>query len=142
MDANQSPPPPREKTPQPKHKNAHEFARDAHTLLYECFGTDVTRIPGIDVTNGLILYTEVGADLSAWDTDKHFSSWLGLSPNVQSSAGKVKSSESRQVANRAAGVFRMAARAVSRSKSALGAVYRRLKGRIGAPKAMTATPLS
>ena len=52
---------------------------------------------------------------------------------------KRKSSQTRQVANRAATAFRIAAQAVSRSPSALGAFYRRIKARAGAPKAITAT---
>jgi transposase len=40
---------------------------------------------------------------------------------------------------RAATAFRLAARSLSNSKSALGAFYRRLRARIGAPKAITAT---
>jgi len=139
VDSTQTPVPARTKTPQPKAKNAHQFDLDVRTLLYECFGTDVTAIPGINESNGLALFSELGADLGVWETDKRFSSWLGVSPNVQSSAGKVRSSQTRKMANRVAGVFRMAARSVSRSKSALGAFYRRMKARLGAPKAMTAT---
>jgi transposase len=139
VDARQRPVPPRAKTAQPKAKNAHTFDNDVRTLLYECFGTDVTAIPGINESNGLVLFSELGADVSAWETEKRFASWLGLAPNVQSSAGKVKSSETRKMPNRAAEVFRMAARSVARSNSALGAFYRRMKARLGAPKAMTAT---
>lgn len=139
VDANQTPPPPRSKPQQPKRKNQHQFTRDARTLLYECFGIDVTELTGIETTNGLELYTEVGADLSSWATDKHFTSWLGLSPNAQSSGGKLKSSQTRKVTNRAAQIFRMAAKSASRSKTYLGAFYRRMKARLGAPKAMTAT---
>ena len=99
----------------------------------------MTAIPGISETNALVLFSELGPDLSAWKTGKHFGSWLGLAPNVQSSAGRIKSAQTRKMANRAARVFRMAARSLSRSKSALGAFYRRMKARLGAPKAMTAT---
>jgi hypothetical protein len=42
-------------------------------------------------------------------------------------------------ANRAAAVLRMAASSLHHSHSALGAFFRRLKGRLGAPKAITAT---
>lgn len=42
-------------------------------------------------------------------------------------------------AQRAATALRLAARSLSNSKSALGAFYRRLRARIGAPKAITAT---
>jgi transposase len=139
IDANQTPPPPRTKPQQPKRKNQHHFSCDARTLLYECFGTDVTELTGIETTNGLELYTEVGADMSAWATDQHFTSWLGLSPNAHSSGGKMKSSQTRKVTSRAAQIFRLAAKSASRSKTYLGAFYRRMKARIGAPKAMTAT---
>lgn len=140
VDANQMPPPPREKSPQPSHRNDVQFAaHDGRTLLYECFGVDVTRIPGLDVSSALTLFTELGADLRPWPTAKHWASYLGLAPNVQSSAGKVRSSRTRKVASRAAGVFRLAAQAVIRSKTALGACYRRLKARLGGSKALTAT---
>ena len=41
--------------------------------------------------------------------------------------------------NRAATAFRLAAQAVTRSQTALGAFYRRIASRAGAPKAITAT---
>lgn len=41
--------------------------------------------------------------------------------------------------NRAANAFPMAAFSLTHSRSALGAFYRRLRSRLGAPKAMTAT---
>ncbi len=140
VDANQTPPPPREKPPQPPHRNDVQFAaQDGRTLRYECFGVDVTRIPGLDVSSALTLFTELGANRTPWPSDKQFASYLGLAPNVQSSAGKVRSSRTRKVASRAAGVFRLAAQAVIRSKTALGACYRRLKARLGGSKALTAT---
>ncbi len=139
VDANQTPPPPRTKPSQSTRKNAHEFTGDARTILYECFGTDITEITGIDTTNGLVLFTELGADLNAWATEKQFSSWLGLSPNPHASGGKMKSSKTRKVSNPATWAFRMAAKSAAKSKTYLGAFYRRMKARLGAPKAMTAT---
>lgn len=139
IDATQTPPPPPIKPRQPNRKNHHQFTGDARTLLYECFGTDITELTGIETTNGLELYTEVGADMCPWPTDQHFTSWLGLSPNAKSSGGKMKSSQTRKVTSRAAQIFRMAAKSASRSKTYLGAFYRRMKARLGAPKAMTAT---
>ncbi len=62
-----------------------------------------------------------------------------MCPGCRITGGKVKSSQTRQVINRAANAFRLAAQAVSRSKTALGAFYRRIKARAGAPKAITAT---
>ncbi len=66
-------------------------------------------------------------------------SWLGLSPHPQVTGGKVVSSRTRKVVNPAADALRMAAQALSRSDSALGAFYRRLRSRIGPAKANTAT---
>jgi transposase len=139
VDANQTPLPPREKTPPPRRKNAHEFTCDARTLWYACFGTDITGITGLDTTNGRVVYPEVGAELRAWETEKQCTCWLGRSPNTHASGGSVKSSQTRKVSSRASWAFRLAAQAASRSKTYLGAFYRRMKARLGAPKAMTAT---
>jgi transposase len=139
VDASQTPPPPRPKVSRSKRANTMQFSGDGHTLLYEIFGTDVTAIPGLDVTSGCVLYSELGADLNAWKDEKYFVSWLGLSPAERSSAGRVKSNKTKKMNTRASQVFQLAAQSVGRSKTALGAFYRRLKARIGAPKALTAT---
>jgi hypothetical protein len=52
---------------------------------------------------------------------KHFCSWLGLCPGQKITGGNIKSSKTRPVENRAANAFRMAAFALTRSRSALGA---------------------
>ena len=85
------------------------------------------------------ILAEIGTDMSKWQTEKHFASWLGLAPNNKSSAGKVFSRHTRSTSNRAATAFRLAAQAVSRSQNALGAFYRRIKAKHGAPVAITAT---
>ena len=46
---------------------------------------------------------------------------------------------SKPSANRAATALRLAAQGVANSHSALGAYYRRMRARLGAPKAITAT---
>ena len=103
-------------------------------------GVDFTKIPGLDVLSVQTIISEVGVNYTKWPSDKHFASWLGLSPANKITGGKVLSSKTRKVNNRAATAFRMAAFAAGKSKnSALGAFYRRLKSRLGAPKAITAT---
>lgn len=62
-----------------------------------------------------------------------------MCPGSRITGGKVKSSKTRPITNRAATAFRMAAQTLCRSNSALGAYYRRLQSRMGAPKAITAT---
>jgi len=117
--------------------NAPKFDLQGH--LYRMTGRDYTRINGINVLTVHTIISEVGLDISQFPTTKQFSSWLGLCPNPRISAGRIKSSRTRKVVNRAANAFRMAAQAVRRTKSALGAYYRRIQARLGAPKAITAT---
>ncbi len=64
---------------------------------------------------------------------------MGLSPNNKISGGKVLSSKTVKTRNRAKQAFKLAAWGLSNSKSGLAAHYRRLRARIGAPKAINAT---
>ena len=77
--------------------------------------------------------------MTKWPSAKHFASWLGLSPNSRITGGRVMSSKTKPSANRAAAALRLAANALHRSGSALGAFLRRKKAHLGAPKAITAT---
>jgi len=107
--------------------------------LYELLGVDLTQIDGVGVLTASSFLVNAGRDMSPWATEKHFAAWLGLSPNVKQSAGKTRSGPTRQTASALAHALRMAALTISRVDSWLGAYCRRLKGRIGAPKAITAT---
>ena len=107
--------------------------------LQRMSGVDLTQIDGIDSNSALKIIAEIGIDMSRWKSPKHFSSWLGLCPGTKVSGGKILSSRSKQVANRAAATLRMAAFTLFNSKSALGAYLRRQRSRLGAPKAITAT---
>ena len=82
--------------------------------------------------------SEVGLDMSRWNTEAHFASWLGLCPDNRVSGDKVLSKGTRHVVNRAATALRIAATTLLRSQSYLGAQYRRLRSKLGAPKAITA----
>ena len=62
-----------------------------------------------------------------------------LVPMTVKVGDKVLSTKTRKVINRAAVAFRMAAYASGKSHTALGAYYRRLRSRLDAPKAITAT---
>ena len=99
---------------------------------------DLTRIDGIDVMVAQTLLSEVGLDMSRWKTEAHFASWLGLCPDNRISGDKVLGKGTRRVVNRAATALRMAANALIRSRTYLGAQYRRLRTKLGAPKAITA----
>ena len=118
-------------------KNAPRF--DVQGQLYRMTGVDLTRIDGVDAYTALKVISEIGADMTKWPSAKHFASWLGLSPNNRITGGRVMSSKTKASANRAAAALRLAANALHRSNSALGAFLRRKKTHLGAPKAITAT---
>ena len=122
-----------------KKNNTNALRFDASINLYELCGVDLTAIDGMDEHGLLKIIAETGIDMSKWATEHRFSSWLGLSPNNKVSGGKTLSSSSIKTKNRAKQAFKMAAFSLSNSKSGLGAFYRRLRGRIGAPKAINAT---
>jgi transposase len=62
-----------------------------------------------------------------------------FSPSNKISGGKVLSSRTRRSGSRAAALLRLAAVAVGRTDTALGAFYRGLSARVGKAKAVTAT---
>ena len=68
-----------------------------------------------------------------------FCSWLGLCPNWKKTGGRVKSSRTRRGVNRAAQALRLAAQGLHHSRGAVGGFLRRMKGRLGAQAALTAT---
>lgn len=125
-----------------KHNKTRDCIRgevDVRAQLFKLTGVDLFAVSGFGADTLLTLASEVGFDMTAWKTEKHFSSWLSLSPGTNKSGGKVLQSKTKRSANRAAAALRMAASTLARSKSALGAFYRRIKSRAGAPKAITAT---
>lgn len=113
--------------------------RSIEEALQQMSGVDISRINGISTNTALKVIAEIGIDMSRWKTEKHFTSWLGVCPGSKISGGKVLSSATKPVANRAAAALRMAAMTLFNSKSALGAYLRRQRSRLGAPKAITAT---
>ena len=106
--------------------------------LVRISGVDFTRIDGINVMTAQTIISEVGLDMTRWKTESHFASWLGLCPNNAVSGGKVLRRETRKIVNRAATAFRIAASTLRLSDSYLGAQFRRFRGKLGAPKAITA----
>jgi len=120
-----------------KPPTAQEVSLAGH--LKRILGVDLTAIPGLNVLAVLTLLSEIGTDLSKWRHAKAFASWLGLSPNNKVSGQRVLSSRTRQVNNRAATILRLAAVAVGKTDTPLGAFYRRKRAQLGAPKAITAT---
>ncbi len=97
-------------------------------------------ISGLNESTVQTIISEIGSDLSAFPSEQHFCSWLGLAPHNDISGGRVLKSRTLKTHNRAGQAFRMAAQSVSRSpNSAFGAFYRRMKARLGGKQAIVAT---
>jgi hypothetical protein len=123
----------------PRKRGGNQPACAVREPLHRISGVDLTQIEGIDETTSLVILSEIGLDMTRWPTVKHFTSWLGLCPHHRVSGGKVLSRRTKPCANRAATALRLAAACLHHSQSALGAFFRRMKARMGAPKAITAT---
>src|SRR5262249_22844849 len=108
--------------PKPKGKkgsrNAPQF--DLRTELYRITGIDWAQINGIDVLTAQTVIAEAGADLSAFPSEKQFTSWLGLCPPNEHSRGKILNRRARKVVHRATVALRNAAATLLRSQSYLG----------------------
>jgi len=123
--------------PRKRRKNEPYF--DLRSHLFRVTGVDFTQIKGLDTSTVQTILSEVGLDPSRFPSEKHFCSWMGLCPDNRITGGKIKKRSTRKVTNRAADAFRLAAQSVANSLSALGGYYRRMKARLGSPKAITAT---
>ena len=131
--------PPLDPTRRVRRRKDNETTFDARQRLHQMAGVDLTAIEGIDERTALVVLSETGTDMRPWPSEKHFGSWLGLAPCPKKSGGKVKSSATRPGVHRAAQALRLAAKNLQRSKSALGAFFRRIAARRGLAKAITAT---
>jgi transposase len=130
--------PPLKPKPRPK-RRASSPRFDVRTALYYVVGLDLTEIEGVSELTALTVISEIGPGVSQFATVKKFCSWLGLCPNWKKTGGRVKSSRTRRGVNRAAQALRMAAQSLHHSQGALGGFLRRMKGRLGAQAALTAT---
>jgi hypothetical protein len=127
-------PPDRKRSPA---KNALSF--DARADLAQMTGgIDLTAIPGLSATSVFTIIAETGNDMTRFGTAKRFASWLGLAPDNKISGGKILASGTRPCVNRASKAFRIAAYGMHHAKSSLCADYRRMRAKLGAPKAITA----
>jgi transposase len=133
------PPAPPPTSPRRARQAKHAPAFDVAGELDRLTGQAVTSLPGLGPCLVMTIIAEVGLDMRKWPTEAHFASWLGLAPNRKITGGRVKSSRTRKVVNRASTGFRLAAQAVGKTQTALGAFYRHKRAALGAPKAITAT---
>jgi transposase len=122
-----------------RERRANDPAFDVGSALYRMAGVDLMVLEGIDANTALVLLSEIGPDVSRFPTVKQFTSWLGLCPQHQGSAGKIRSRRVRRGMNRAGRALRLAVQGCYNAKHVLGAFYRRIRARAGGPKAIVAT---
>ena len=123
-------------------KNTHSkngFSYDARDLFYHLLGVDLVAINGFNEVTVATIITEIGTDPSHWKNDKRLSAWLSLAPRKDISGGQVLRSHIAPARNRAGQALRLAAQAVSRTDTALGAYFRRIRAKHGAAYAIVAT---
>ena len=100
-------------------------------------------IPGVSATAAHVIIAEIGVDMSRFATVGHLRSWAGLCPQLNESAGKVRSRRLRKGAPWLKTVLVQCAWAATRSKNNyLHAQFLRLRARCGPKKAIVAVAAS
>lgn len=122
----------------PRKPEGNQPAFDLGSELQRILGVNPMAIDGIDVMTVQTVLAEVGPDLSAWKTERHWTSWLNLAPKRDVSGGRVIRHTREHRTNRVGNAFRMAAQSLIRSDSYLGARYRYFRAKLGAMKASKA----
>lgn len=112
-------------------ENSDPFVKDAVRLLQT--------IPGVGEHVAEVIVSEIGTDMTRFPSDKHLSSWAGMCPGNNESAGKRKSGKTTKGSNYLRAALTQAGWAASHTKMTyLAAQNRKLARRIGKKKALVA----
>jgi transposase len=122
----------RKKAKKPRGNEPH---LDLQAELERVCGVDLTSIDGISVMTAFTVISEVGTDMSRFEDEDHFTSWMGLAPSRDISGGKTVGPGKKKVKNRLAVVLRTAATTLLNSDTHLGARYRHLRRQLPTFKA-------
>ena len=126
-DSDKPDPPPPGKPSKPKDKVDVEAKRDLVKLLG---GFDPTSLDGVDYALAAAIVAETGTDLSMFENEAHFISYVGLKPSLGKSAGKnVRTGRKAKNTCRIGQYFKQAASSLTRSSCALGARFRCVRSR-------------
>jgi transposase len=103
----------------------------------------LSAIPGVGDLSATVIVSEIGIDMSRFETAGHLISWAGLCPKNDQSAGKRRSTRMKKGAPWLKSTLIQCAWCASRTKgSYLQAQYLRLRSRRGAKKAVCAVAAS
>jgi len=103
----------------------------------------LTTMPGLSETTARVLIAEIGTDMTRFPSVGHLISWAGFCPRLDQSAGKRRSTRTRQTSPWLKPTLINAAWAATRKKDCyLRAQFLRIKSRRGAKKAILAVASS
>ena len=138
-DRSQAAPLPEEKRKERlKKKKGNKPQFDLREGLFRMTGTNLTQIDCVDVMTATTILSEAGWDMSKWETEHHFVSWLRLCPDNQISGEKIIGKGRLPTHNRVTTALKIAASNLRVSNTYLGAQFRRLRTKLGAPIAIKA----
>ncbi len=128
------------KTSDDSARHNHPNIENLHTMTVQLNnGNNASVLPGFTDKTVLKLISELGLDLSQWASEKHFTSWLGLSPWKRQS-GKMNRTKFCPAKTLAGQIFRESALSIANSKHiALKGFYNRIKSKHGVKAAIKAT---
>jgi transposase len=132
------PPDPRHKPRKNKRHTAQAQSR-LRTMLYQAMGVDLTAIPTIEVDTALVIFTEVGPDLSCFPSSEHFCAWLNLAPGTRISGGKRLGRAPMPAINRVGEALKTAAANARKTDTFIGAAHRARLARMTKACAIKAT---
>jgi transposase len=99
----------------------------------------IQTLPGISKTSAAAIIAEIGTDMSQFPDEAHLSSWAGMCPGNNESAGVKKSGKVRKGNGFLKGILTEVAWAASRTKgSAYSAIYNGIAERRGKKRALIA----
>jgi transposase len=112
-------------------ESSDPFVKEAVRLLQT--------IPGVGEHVAEVIVSEIGIDMTRFPSDKHLSSWAGMCPGNNESAGKRKSGKTTKGSNYLRAALTQAGWAASHTKTTyLAAQYKKLARRLGKKKALVA----
>jgi len=96
-------------------------------------------IPGVDQRGAEVLVTEIGIDMSRFETAPRLAAWAGVAPGNDESAGKQRSGKTRKGNRSLRAILTQLAHGAVRTKGTyLSALYQRLAARRGKQRAIIA----